>query len=375
MSLAALIIVDEDKAGADLSVFGMPLVEYQARLAQASAANHIVVVTAQVPASLVAALDRLRGRGLNVVLARTAIEAAGQVHPDETVLLFEPGCLPQQAVVDRLAQAGKCAIVTVPFNPELRHQELIDAEHGWAGIACINGALVRQAAELPGDWSLASALLRFAVQAGAERIALGDTADLQVHHLTSGAEAAAATQAIVGGVTLLDTGFSGSVALPASAFLARQLARFALPPVAIDAVSLLLLTFVIGLGLAGWTATALLCFIPAGIVALVAQRLDMAALAASPVPAFLRKVLPWAGRFLLVMAGSRMVSDGEGWGALVLSAWLIWELLLAGKPEDRFNADEGSATLLTGMGLAVGFPLIGLGLALAHSLADNIRKG
>ena len=110
-------------------------------------------------------------------------------------------------------------------------------------------------------------------------------------------------------------------------------------------------------------------------MALVAQRLDMAALGSSPVPAFLQKSLPWAGRFLLVMAGSRMVSDGEGWGALVLSAWLIWELLLAGKPEGRFNADEGSATLLTGVGLAVGFPLIGLGFALAHSLADNIRKG
>lgn len=374
MSLAALIVVDEERAGADLTVFGMPLVEYQARLAQAAGAIHIVIVTTQVPAPLVAALDRLRSRGLNAVLARTAIEAAGQVHPDETVLLFEPGCLPENEVIDRLMQSEKCAIATAALDPALRHQELIDADHSWAGIAYINGALVRKAAELPGDWSLSSALLRFAVQDGANRVAIGDSSGMKVHRLSSTGDAIAATQALSGGVSLAKPSVSGQMLQPISAIIARHFARFAVPPIVGDIASVLLLSAVVGLGLAGWTATALIGFAAAQMVAMIAQRIDKAALSDSPVPGILHRVFPWAGRLLLGMAGYQMFAGGEGWGAVALALWLIWELWLARTAEGRLLADEGSATVLTGAGLLAGFPLIGLSLALLHSLADRFRR-
>jgi hypothetical protein len=64
------------------------------------------------------------------------------------------------------------AILTIPDIAETRDWELIDSSARWAGLLLADGDLVRRTTRMLGDWDLQSTLLRNAVQAGAERVAL-----------------------------------------------------------------------------------------------------------------------------------------------------------------------------------------------------------
>ena len=163
---------------AELPVAGQTLVEQQARLLAAAGAARVLLLVERVPDGLAAAVDRLRRDGVTVDLAKGADDLADRVHPDELLLLLAPGLVTDRAAVDRLLEESAPAVLTLPDTPENAGWERIDAAHRWAGVALIDGALLRNTVGLLGDWDLISTLLRRAVQSGAAYAPVPDGAPL-----------------------------------------------------------------------------------------------------------------------------------------------------------------------------------------------------
>ena len=187
MTLAALIAAyhesDEPGGGlrATLPLTGRTLVERQARLASAAGANPIVLAVERVPEALLAAVDRMRRQGLHIVLARNAEEAAEAVHPGDRLLLVADGLLAGEGHVERMLAAPGRSILTVADAKVDDRYERIDAESRWAGLAMLDGELLKQTAAMLHDWDLQSTLLRRAVQGGAVALPLrGEPEDDQL---------------------------------------------------------------------------------------------------------------------------------------------------------------------------------------------------
>lgn len=184
MTLAALIAAyheaDEPGGGlrATLPLAGRTVLERQARLAVAAGADLIVVAVERVPAPLLEAIDRLRGQGLKVVVARNASEAAEAVHPDDRLLVFADGLVATETHIGRLLAIGAPTIVTVTDVRVDDRFERIDAHSRWAGLSLYDGEMLKRTAAMLGEWDLQSTLLRRAVQSGARQLALrGEPAD------------------------------------------------------------------------------------------------------------------------------------------------------------------------------------------------------
>jgi hypothetical protein len=102
MALGALISAYQEASGgsgelaATLPLAGRTLVEYQARLAQAAGASPVVLLVERMPASLIAAVDRLTGEGVAVQLA--AVRAKRRIISRPTIRCwFSPtGCSPMR---------------------------------------------------------------------------------------------------------------------------------------------------------------------------------------------------------------------------------------------------------------------------------------
>jgi hypothetical protein len=184
VSLAALIAAyhesDEPEGGlrATLPLAGRTLIERQARLAAAAGADPIVILVERVPPELTAAIDRMRSEGISAAVARSAAEAAEAVHPDDRLLLMADGLVADESHVARLTSAGGSALLTMPDQLGDARYERIDADSLWAGLALIDGDLLKRTAPQLGEWDLQSTLLRKAVQGGARHFAVrGEESD------------------------------------------------------------------------------------------------------------------------------------------------------------------------------------------------------
>lgn len=163
---------------AELPVAGQTLVEQQARLLAAAGASRVLLLVERAPDALVAAVDRLRRDGLTVDFAKGADDLADRVHPDELLLLMAPGLVTDRQAVDRLMEESAPAVLTLPDTPDNARWERIDASNRWAGVALIDGALLRNTVGMLGDWDIVSTLLRRAVQSGAAYAPLPNGAPL-----------------------------------------------------------------------------------------------------------------------------------------------------------------------------------------------------
>ena len=153
MALTALIAAyqESDEPGgplrAILPLAGRTLIERQARLAALAGATRILVLVERVPPEL----------------------------------LVADGFIGDESHVRRIAAAPPLALLTVPDARVDDRFERIDAGSRWAGLAMIDGALLRETAAMLRDWDPQSTLLRRAVQGGADmHPVLGEAADAQL---------------------------------------------------------------------------------------------------------------------------------------------------------------------------------------------------
>jgi len=175
VALAALIAAYHESGEpghlrATLPLAGRTVIERQVRLAASAGASPILILVERMPAALSAAVDRLRRDHVPVQIVRSAEEAAEAVDPYDRVLLVADGAIAGRSQLARVAAAEETAVLTVADASHGEIYERIDASERWAGIAAIDGALLRETAAMLRDWDLQSTLLRRALQAGALHI-------------------------------------------------------------------------------------------------------------------------------------------------------------------------------------------------------------
>jgi hypothetical protein len=180
MALAALISATREAREPGVALratfwlAGRTLIERQARLAAGAGASIIVILVESFPAELVQAVERLRAEGLQIVTARTAAEAAAAIPLGMRLMLVADGFVGDRAHIERLMEAGRPVLLAVTDRGFDDRFERIDGETRWAGLALMDGDLLRDAAMMPSEWDLQSTLLRRALQTGVQPLPLVD---------------------------------------------------------------------------------------------------------------------------------------------------------------------------------------------------------
>jgi hypothetical protein len=327
VTLAALIAAyheaDEPGGGlrATLPLAGRTVIERQVRMAAAAGADPIVVAVERIPPDLTAALDRLRAQGLNLVVARTAAEAAEAVHPDDRLLVIADGLIPAEAHVERLLGLGGRALLTVPDVRVDDRFERIDADSRWAGLALIDGELLKRTAERLHDWDLQSTLLRRAVQAGARHVALkGEPADDQLTVAESAADLDGIEARLAEGAHARRRDWVSAYLLaPVEAAAARALLARPVGPSAVAAVASLLMLLA-GLSFAGhYYGTGMALALLSTLVEGVGDRLAALRLSDEEEGGWFAHLLPLLAAAALLALGSAL-TPARTWGCFALAA-------------------------------------------------------
>ncbi|WP_114951019.1 hypothetical protein [Sphingosinicella terrae] len=172
MALTALIAAYHESAEpgalrATLPLAGRTVIERQVRLAAAAGASRVILFVERIPADLNVAVERLRRDRLPVQLARSAEEAAEAVDPHDRLILIADGAVADPDLLSQLARGHGATVLTVPDGAFGEPYERIDAASRWAGLAAVDGAVLRDTAAMLQDWDLQSTLLRRTLQAGA----------------------------------------------------------------------------------------------------------------------------------------------------------------------------------------------------------------
>src|SRR4051812_14013702 len=330
MTLAALIAAyhesDEPGGGlrATLSLAGRTLVERQVRLAAAAGASPLIVAVERVPPELTAAIDRLRGEGLKLVVARTAAEAAEAVHPQDRLLLLGDGLIAAETHMTRLASLGGYAILTIPDVRADERYERIDADSRWAGLALLDGALLQQTASMLRDWDLQSTLLRRVVQAGARQLAVtGDTADEPLLVAEGPEDLAELESRIVAGSAARRRDWVSRWLLgPLEAAATRLLMPGGMTPGLVGIGAIGFWTFSLIAFASHWLGTGMALALLATPIEGVAERLGLLRMRLSSEEGWWTHILPVLAAGTLLALGWTLTPT-HGWGCLALGVTVI----------------------------------------------------
>ena len=330
MTLAALIgayhEADEPGGGlrATLPLAGRTLLERQARLAASAGADLIVVAVERVPGELLAAIDRLRGQGLKVVVARNAMEAAEAVHPEDRLLLVGDGLVATDTHIARLLGLGAPAILTVPDVRVDDRFERIDAHSRWAGLGLFDGETLKRTAAMLGEWDLQSTLLRRAIQGGARQLSLRgepaddlltvaerreDLADLQLRIFEGAGDRSGdwVSRYLLGAVEQQGT---------------RRLMPTSVTPTGLNLLALLLIALSVLAFAWDWLALGLGFLLLATPLEGIAARLTALRMQDSDADSWWSHVLPVAAAAALLSLAFAL-ADSRGWGCIALAGAAI----------------------------------------------------
>lgn len=171
--------LDNGPLRATLIFAGQTLVEYQARQAAEAGAGHISIHVSTVTPALSRSVDRLIADGINVSLVRSPAELRQTIPPGTDILLVGDGIVAGQSWFTEMARRGPPVLLVVNDHLTQAQFERIDARHRWAGLARINHEQLLGTLDTLNDladWDLQSTLLRYAVQAGGDRVLVSDEA-------------------------------------------------------------------------------------------------------------------------------------------------------------------------------------------------------
>lgn len=350
MALAALIAAyhESDQPGclrATLPLAGRTVIERQARLAAAAGCNPVIVLVERLPAQLSAALNRLRRERVPIEIARSAEEAAEYVDPYDRVLLVADGAIAPAAQHPRVIEGEEVAVLTVPDGAYGEPYERIDADARWAGLAAIDGALLRETAAMLRDWDLQSTLLRRALQAGGRHV----RAEGAVAILDSEADLVALERRIVEQADASHRGWADWLLGPIERFFTQMLMAGGVSPALIGVAGALLT----GLGAAafyvGWYWIGLLKLLAATPLDGIAARLARLRMQDSGRQSWWSYLLPLFAGAALIILGQRLAA-AHGWG-MILLAVLTLAFLFALAIETEEEAPRGSILLAERKGM------------------------
>lgn len=306
---------DGDRSGSLIEFGGQPLVGYQARLAVAAGAERVLIHVDEVTPELSRLVDQIGGpRAPEVALFQDMTILARSLAPEDRVLLIAENIILPPDTLASLLVAGPAAVLALPAVPATSDLERIDGGAVWGGALGLPATRVLATIDMLGEWDLALTLLRRAVQDGIARVALSpemvmegrlalvhdqESADLALQALSDRSQADLSGRA---------SGL-GSLLAPVSRAMVRELVRRQIDPSLPVALSLLLASAGLALGLSGWMISAL------GVMLLALGTCDLARQAALVTlrvagPPWRERLVHGAGLALLALSGLHL-SGGQ----------------------------------------------------------------
>ena len=366
MALAALIAAYHESGEpghlrATLPLAGRTVIERQARLAAAAGCNPVIVLVERLPAQLSAALGRLRRERVPIEIARSAEEAAELVDPYDRILLVADGAVAPAAQHPRIADGDDITVLTVPDGAYAEPYERIDAGARWAGLAAIDGAMLRETAAMLRDWDLQSTVLRGALQAGARHV----PAEGAVAILDSDADLAALERRIVEQADASHRGWADWVLGPIERFVTSLLMSGGVSPALVGLAGALLTALGAASFYVGWYWIGLIKLLAATPLDGIAARLARLRMQDSGRQSWWAYLLPLFAAAALVILGHRLAAT-QGWG-MILVAVMTLAFLFALAVETEKEVPRGHMLLAERTGM--------IWLMLPFALADLWAAG
>jgi hypothetical protein len=145
-------------------LFGEPLLAFQINHLRKLGINRFWVEVDTLPGAIVAIADHLRGQGVTIDFVRSPQELSGKLTEGEILLVQSEGILADDALLTEIAQQQSPLVATVDGRDENGRFERIDLNTRWTGLALFDKHTIDGIAALPDGWSIASSLLRQALQ-------------------------------------------------------------------------------------------------------------------------------------------------------------------------------------------------------------------
>lgn len=149
-----------------VEIAGRSILEWQIHALQRAGIRRFLIEVDNIPGSLLALADKLEREGLEIDFVRKINEVKNSLPPKAALVVLAEAHYFSDVVVSEMLALQAPFIATVDSRDDNAAFERIDLNTRWAGMALLNSVTVQSIGELPDGWSIASSLLRHAVQAG-----------------------------------------------------------------------------------------------------------------------------------------------------------------------------------------------------------------
>lgn len=144
---------------------GAMIVERQLDLAIKLGVERVACMVDAVESEVVQLQHRAERAGLKFRAIRRPDRLSGMVTADDNLLVFAPGVLPDDDVVQSALERRSVLALPADLAVPLGYERL-DLELAWAGVMLLPGATVEKLGDLPQDVDVPSVLMRIALQSG-----------------------------------------------------------------------------------------------------------------------------------------------------------------------------------------------------------------
>lgn len=155
----AIALLSASDLGANQSIL-----ELQIEQLKRSGIRRFLVEVDNVSGGLLALADKSRTQGLSFEFVRSAGDARTNMQSEEMLVVLAEALFVAPDLLDQILRHSGSFVATVDGRDDNSMFERIDLNTRWAGIARVDANTVGAIADLPDGWSVASSLLRQALQ-------------------------------------------------------------------------------------------------------------------------------------------------------------------------------------------------------------------
>jgi hypothetical protein len=145
-------------------LFGEPLISLQIDQLRSLGINRFWIEVDTLPGAIVAVADHLREQGVVIDFVRSPQELSGKLEDGTLLFVQSEGIFADEILLAQILQQRSPIIATIDNRADNEHFERIDLNMRWTGLALFDRRTIDGIAALPDGWSIASSLLRQAVQ-------------------------------------------------------------------------------------------------------------------------------------------------------------------------------------------------------------------
>lgn len=257
--LSAASVLDVGGSGALQHIAGQSLLGYQISALYHLGIPTFLIEVDTIPGELLNLADSFRYLGARVEFVRTAKDIQAFLKPGQKIVIQAEAHYFSASMVGEMVSATAPFIATVDGREENAAFERIDLNTRWAGFALIDASIARSMIELPEGWSMASSLLRLAIQHDVRFEVVGQTS-LQSGDISKVSGQADADRI----VTQMLADRSGKAEGFIEKHVFGQLAKMFAPAIwrtrhwaaTVNAVRVCCAVGAVGLAMVGWSTTA-----------------------------------------------------------------------------------------------------------------------